>query len=94
MNKRFGKPHKTYSATNARAREVFGASTKVVFTDRHRTVFERLEDEGIIVEDVLRYYPYRATFDFECYFDRDNVPVDSDRVQWIARHVPLRFNKI
>ena len=53
------------------------------------SVFERLDDEGIIVEDVLRYYPYRATFDFECYFDRDNVPADSDRVQWIARHVPL-----
>ena len=53
------------------------------------SIFERLDDEGIIVEDVLRYYPYRATFDFECYFDRDNVPTDSDRVQWIARHVPL-----
>ena len=53
------------------------------------SIFERLDDEGIIVEDVLRYYPYRATFDFECYFDRDNVPADSDRVQWIARHVPL-----
>ena len=53
------------------------------------SIFERLDDEGIIVEDVLRYYPYRATFDFECYFDRDNMPADSDRVQWIARHVPL-----
>ena len=53
------------------------------------SIFERLDDEGIIVEDVLRYYPYRATFDFECYFDRDNVPADSDIVQWIARHVPL-----
>ena len=53
------------------------------------SIFERLDDEGIIVEDVLRYYPYRVTFDFECYFDRDNVPADSDRVQWIARHVPL-----
>ena len=53
------------------------------------SIFERLDDEGIIVEDVLRYYPYRATFHLECYFDRDNVPADSDRVQWIARHVPL-----
>ena len=53
------------------------------------SVFERLDDEGIIEEDVLRYFPYRATFDFECYFDRDNVPADSDRVQWIPRHVPL-----
>ena len=53
------------------------------------SIFERLDDEGIIVEDVLRYYPYRATFDFECYFDRDNVPADTDHVQWVARHVPL-----
>ena len=53
------------------------------------SIFERLDDEGIIVEDVLRYCPYRATFEFECCFDRDNVPADSDRVQWIARHVPL-----
>ena len=53
------------------------------------SIFQRLDDEGIIVEDVLRYYPYRATFDFECYFDRDNVPADTDHVQWVARHVPL-----
>ena len=53
------------------------------------SVFERLDDEGIIVEDVLRYYPYRATFDFECYFDRDNVPADTNTLQWSARHVPL-----
>ena len=58
------------------------------------SIFERLDDEGIIVEDVLRYYPYRATFDFECYFDRDNVPADSDRVQWIARHVPLSVSLV
>ena len=53
------------------------------------SIFERLDDEGIIVEDVLRYYPYRATFDFECYFDRDNVPADTNTLQWSARHVPL-----
>ena len=53
------------------------------------SIFERLDDEGIIVEDVLRYYPYRATFDFECYFDRDNVPADNNTLQWSARHVPL-----
>ena len=45
------------------------------------SVFERLDDEGVVVSDSLRFYPYRATFDFECYFDRDNVPADSDRVQ-------------
>ena len=29
------------------------------------SVFQRLDDEGITVADTLRFYPYRATFDFE-----------------------------
>ena len=37
----------------------------------------------------LRYYPYRATFDFECWFDTEHLPSDSDQVHWVARHVPL-----
>ena len=53
------------------------------------SVFERLDDEGIVVSDYLRYYPYRATFDFECYFDGENIPTNTDHVEWIARHVPL-----
>ena len=53
------------------------------------SVFQRLDDEGITVVDTLRFYHYRATFDFECFFDRENLPTDSDRVQWIARHIPL-----
>ena len=53
------------------------------------SVFQRLDDEGISVANTLRFYPYRATFDFECFFDGENLPTDSDRVQWIARHVPL-----
>ena len=53
------------------------------------SVFERLDDEGIVVSDYLRYYPYRATFDFECYFSDERLPTNTDHVEWIARHVPL-----
>ena len=53
------------------------------------SVFQRLDDEGITVADTLRFYPNRATFDFECFFDGEDLPANSDRVQWIARHVPL-----
>ena len=53
------------------------------------SIFERLDDEGIIVSPVLRYFPYRATFDFECFFTGDNLPANSDKLQWSARHVPL-----
>ena len=53
------------------------------------SIFERLDDEGIIVSPVLRYFPYRATFDFECYFSDERLPDNSDKLQWSARHVPL-----
>ena len=56
------------------------------------SVFERLDDEGIVVDEGLRYYPYRATFDFECFFTGDNLPADTDHVQWVARHVPLNVS--
>ena len=53
------------------------------------SVFQPMDDEGIHVVDILRYYPYRATFDFECFFDETNLPTDTDHLQWVARHVPL-----
>ena len=56
------------------------------------SVFQRLDDEGITVFDTLRFYTYRASFDFECFFDGNNLPADTDRVQWIARHVPLSLS--
>ena len=53
------------------------------------SVFERLDDEGIVVGDSLRFYPYRATFDFESFFTGDTLPADTDHLQWVARHIPL-----
>ena len=53
------------------------------------SMFERLDHENIRVAESLRYYPYRATFDFECWFDTEQLPSDSDKVHWVARHVPL-----
>ena len=53
------------------------------------SIFQRLDDEGFAVIEDLKYYPYRATFDFECYFSDERLPSDSDKRQWSARHVPL-----
>ena len=52
------------------------------------SIFERL-DEGVVVSDSLRFYPYRATFDLECFFTGDNLPADTNTLQWSARHIPL-----
>ena len=70
-------------------KEILVEYTMVVYTIRHHRFFQRLDDEGIHVVDILRFYPYRATFDFECFFNGENLPTDTDHVQWVARHVPL-----
>ena len=53
------------------------------------SAFQRLDDEGIHVVDILRFYPYRAIFAFECFFDETNLPTDTGHVHWVARHIPL-----
>ena len=85
---RCGKTHGSYATTRARTGGVHRVYPGGVY---HSTpsVFERLDDENIRVAESLRYYPYRATFDFECWFDTEQLPSDSDQVHWVARHVPL-----
>ena len=53
------------------------------------TVFELLEDEGINVDVQQQFYPYRITFDFECFFEHQNLPRSSEKLCWEAKHVPL-----
>ena len=55
-----------------------------------QTIFDSLEDEGIVIPDVLKYFPYRATFDFECYSKKENQhPGNTAKLTWEAEHVPL-----
>ena len=56
-----------------------------------KTIFEELEDEGIIVPEEARYFPYRATFDFECYFNKEKAEElkSTEKLNWQSAHVPL-----
>ena len=56
-----------------------------------KTIFEELEDEGIIVPEEARYFPYRATFDFECFFDKERAQElkNTEKLNWESAHVPL-----
>ena len=55
-----------------------------------QTIFNLLEDEGIHIPKDLKYFPYRATFDFECYFKKDDQhPRNTAKLTWEAKHVPL-----
>ena len=53
------------------------------------TVFELMEDEGIVVKEEDRYYPFHITYDYECYFDTADLPPSSKKLYWKAKHVPL-----
>ena len=53
------------------------------------TIFERLDEVGIYVPEEDRYFPFRATFDFEAYFSKRNLPKGTDLLQWNAKHAPL-----
>ena len=54
-------------------------------------MFEQLEEEGIIVPEEARYFPYHATFDFECYFDQEKAQElkNTDKLNWQSSHAPL-----
>ena len=56
-----------------------------------KTVFEELKEEGIIVPEQARCFPYRATFDFECYFDQEKAQElkNTEKLTWQSAHVPL-----
>ncbi len=55
------------------------------------SVFEKLRKEDIEVEESMKYFPYRATYDFECYFEEvgQNSSQQTSKLRVEARHVPL-----
>ena len=55
-----------------------------------KTIFEQLEDEGIIAPEEWRYFPYRATFDFECYFDKEKAEdlKTTEKLTWQSSMYP------
>ena len=54
-----------------------------------KTIFEKLEEEGILVPEKERYYPYRAVFDFESYFDKSVQSSPTNMLTWDMKHVPV-----
>ncbi|GFN84818.1 Zinc finger protein 546-like [Plakobranchus ocellatus] len=53
------------------------------------TPLEVLADEGVPVETDF-VYPFRDTYDFECYFTKTDIPTTSTvKTPYTVRHVPL-----
>ena len=53
------------------------------------TIFQPLEDEGFTIPPHLKYFPYRATFDFECMFSPSTGLNNTKKLTWDAKHIPL-----
>ncbi|KAI8516762.1 hypothetical protein Bbelb_053430 [Branchiostoma belcheri] len=50
------------------------------------TIFEKLQDEGIVVAEEDRFYPYRACFDIECLLKPLSDPNTTPKLQWETVH--------
>ena len=53
------------------------------------TIFQLLEDEGLIIPDHLKIFPYRATFDFKCMFTAETELHNTEKLTWNSKHIPL-----
>jgi hypothetical protein len=55
-----------------------------------KTVFDEIEEYlDIQIPQNMRVFPYRICFDFESYFDTNNLPTDTTKISWEARHIPI-----
>ena len=59
------------------------------FYSTSKTIFEKLEEEEIVVPEDLRYFPYRAVFDFEAIFDKTCKTSPTNTLTWEMKHVPV-----
>ena len=53
------------------------------------TIFQLLEDKGLIIPDHLKIFPYRATFDFKCMFTAETELNNTEKLTWNSKHIPL-----
>ena len=53
-----------------------------------KTIFEKIEEEGMAVLQELKYSQYRATFDNEVYYSGDftNPPERREKLEYTAEH--------
>ena len=80
------KHEKTCEAT---VRHIFPGGAYMV----PQTIFDLLADEGVEIPDDLKYFPYRATYDFECYFTHETVHLQNTaKLTWEAEHIPLNVS--
>ena len=76
-----GNFHRHFRSCEAGVREKYGSGTFSVKS----SIFEELDSVGICIPPEKRYFPYRATYDIECFLKRPSKP-DSDKTTYSAEH--------
>jgi hypothetical protein len=62
----------------------------VVLTKFHKLSSICWPTKVIDIPEDLKYFHFRATFDFECYFKHESHhPRNTEKLTWEAEHVPL-----
>ena len=59
------------------------------------TIFDKLSEKAgidIAKDDDLRFYPYRITYDIECYLPKDKLPASTDTIVYNNRHELLSIS--
>ena len=57
------------------------------------TVFDEMgQRANIIVEAYRRFYPYRITYDIECFMSKEELPSNTDRLVYTSKHQLLSIS--
>ena len=52
------------------------------------SLFEQLDEQGILVPDHLKYFPYWATYDIEAMLVPQQDLKNTDKLEWTRKHIP------
>lgn len=56
------------------------------------TIFDKLRDEAVEIDNDLRYYPFRVVYDFEARFEAGDESKDTAKMKFEKRLVPVSFS--
>ena len=80
---------KSYKSLNAHSISC-SSVTKYVYPSGvyspNETIFEKLNNIGVMVDKKRQHYPYFAVFDCETYLDTQNLPKATSTIQYTAEH--------
>ncbi|ELT94397.1 hypothetical protein CAPTEDRAFT_204042 [Capitella teleta] len=90
---RCGEYFKTHKQVNRHLRTC-GSAVRLIYPggvySEAKSIFEEVKEYlGMEFSKEDSVYPYRNTYDFECMFKYNDVPLRSENTEWAAKHIPM-----